>query len=350
MDAQGVKIMGNSLSGFFVALAVALLLFILFSQVKSFLQKYIRKRVEPGNESFLAMLQRLVTETRSVVLLAVAFFFGLQCLILPPYVALLLSRVTTFAIFVQMGLWASPFLRFFITKQMSHRESGTIRAALNLLTLIGEIVVWVLVALLVLQNIGIDITALITGLGIGGVAVALAVQSILKDLLASLSIVLDRPFETGDTISIGEYTGTVEKIGLKSTRLRGIDGEELIFSNAALLDKNLKNFRTLRERRMTFTIPISYNHSGTAVPKAIEIVRRLMSTRPKTRLDICMVKGFQEHVVLLEVVYVLTDLDASLIPKVQQEVFPQILKEFQENGITLGPTFPLPPEKATEAA
>src|SRR5690606_4389821 len=123
---------------------------------------------------------------------------------------------------------------------------------------LGQTIVWSITFLVILDNFGIDITALIAGLGVGGIAVALAVQNVLGDVLASLSIILDKPFQVGDFIVVGEMTGTVERIGVKTTRVKSLSGEQVIFSNSDLLSSRIRNFKQLFERRVVFSIRVIY--------------------------------------------------------------------------------------------
>ena len=159
--------------------------------------------------------------------------------------------------------------------------------------MIAKIVVWVILVLLMLDNIpGVDVSTLIASLGIAGIAVALAIQGILGDLFASLSIMLDKPFVIGDFISVGDYQGNVEDIGLKSTRLRSSTGEELVFSNTDLLDSRIRNYRSLQLRRVLFQLGFTYQTPYEKIEKIPEIVSGIVETYPGTVFNHAYFKEF----------------------------------------------------------
>ena len=150
---------------------------------------------------------------------------------------------------------------------------------------LGRMVLWTVLLLVAIDNLGFDVTALVTGLGIGGVAVALAVQNILGDLFASLAILLDKPFVIGDTLTIGDYQGTVERIGLKTTRLRSLTGEELIFSNRDLLESRVQNFGRMRERRHKFEVGVTYDTPPEAAAEIPDVIREVLESEEVARFE-----------------------------------------------------------------
>ena len=133
--------------------------------------------------------------------------------------------------------------------------------------------------------LGVDITALVAGLGIGGIAVALALQNILGDLFASLSITLDRPFVVGDFLIVGDFLGTVEYIGIKSTRLRSLSGEQIIMANADLLGSRVRNYGRMAERRVVFTINVTYETTAEVLERIPALIREIVAAQPGTRFD-----------------------------------------------------------------
>src|SRR5439155_25724457 len=152
---------------------------------------------------------------------------------------------------------------------------------------LAKMVLWSLVVILALENLNINVTPLITGLGIGGIAVALAAQNVLGDLFASLSIVLDKPFVLGDVISVGTDTGTVEKIGLKTTRLRSLSGEQLIFANADLLKSRIRNLKRMYQRRVVFSLSVAYGTPREKLAAIPQMVREIVEALQSTRFDRC---------------------------------------------------------------
>ena len=190
-------------------------------------------------------------------------FAGSLLLALPERASALIARVTTLGLLLQAGIWGSTLLVYFITKNVSQRMTDDPASATTMTAMgfLGKLAIWTVILLLGLENLGFDITALIAGLGVGGIAIALALQNILGDLFASLSIVLDKPFVIGDFIIVDNMMGTVEHVGLKTTRVKSLSGEQLVFSNADLLKSRIRNYKRMVERRVVFSLGVTYQTS-----------------------------------------------------------------------------------------
>src|SRR5207244_4916450 len=156
----------------------------------------------------------------------------------------------------------------------------------------GWFVLWVLLAVTALQTFGITVTALVTGLGIGGIAIALAVQNILGDLFAALAIVLDQPFVIGDSVQVDSINGTIEHVGLKTTRIRSLSGEQVVISNADLLRSRIHNYRRMELRRVAFNIDLGFDTSSDKVARVPGMVRESVQSQPLTRFARCYLLTF----------------------------------------------------------
>jgi small-conductance mechanosensitive channel len=198
---------------------------------------------------------------------------------------------------------------------------------------IAKIVLWVIVAMLTLQNLGVEVTALVAGLGVGGIAVALAAQNILGDLFASMSIVLDKPFVLGDFIVVDDAMGTVEKIGLKTTRLRSLGGEQLIFPNNKLLQSRIRNHKRMTERRVQFTVGVAYETPRETLQRIPTIVRDAIEAQPETRFDRAHFKSFGPSSLDFEVVYFVLKPDHRIYMDIQQAVNLLLLDRFAAEKI-----------------
>jgi small-conductance mechanosensitive channel len=192
-----------------------------------------------------------------------------------------------------------------------------------------------LVVLLALDAFGVNITALVTGLGIAGVAVALAVQNVLGDLLASLSIALDKPFVVGDTINFDQFTGTVENIGLKTTRLRALSGEQLVVANAELLKARIRNFQGQRERRVMFTLTFPLSTPPAAMARVPVLVRDAVTAQPETRFDRSHFSAITDQALAVETVYYVTSGDYALYMDVQQRINLALLEALAASDVQL---------------
>lgn len=202
--------------------------------------------------------------------------------------------------------------------------------------LVGKIfkgVLWVIGILMILSNLGVDVTSLIAGLGIGGIAVALAIQNILGDLFSSLTIHLDKPFVVGDYIIVGKDDGVVEKIGIKTTRIRSLQGEEIVISNKELTTARVHNLRKMKERRVALKIGVTYDTAQekmNAIPRLFEeVVNRV----DKTKLGRAHFKSFEDSALLFELVYFINDRDYDLFMDINQQIQLGLKEKFEENKI-----------------
>jgi small-conductance mechanosensitive channel len=204
-----------------------------------------------------------------------------------------------------MALWASTALRFTIERHYrgDSGAGGPGSGAVGVLMFVGGVVIWAVFALLALDNLGVNITALVAGLGVGGIAVALAVQTILGDLFASISIALEKSFVVGDALRIDDIEGTVEYIGIKSTRLRSVSGELVIISNADLLKSRVRNLGRMPERRVLFRLQLAHENDAARIEQVGHIVRRVVAAQPATRFVQCLLMALAQDALEFEVVY-----------------------------------------------
>lgn len=236
---------------------------------------------------------------------------------------------------VQLGLWIGSFLREFVARYAERKttDRSTLANAMSLVQIFINAAVWSIVALVLLSNAGIDVTALVAGLGVGGIAIGLAAQSIFADLFASLSIILDRPFMRGDFVVFGEHMGTIERIGIKSTRIRSLSGEQIVVSNANLLQSTIRNYQLLYERRAQFRLNVSYRTPTDKLAQIPNMLKEIVTGRAKTRFSRAHLKDFGDAALIFEVVYFVLDPDYNVYMDVQQEINLAILRAFEANGI-----------------
>jgi small-conductance mechanosensitive channel len=193
--------------------------------------------------------------------------------------------------------------------------------------------VWAIIFLLALDNLGVNITALVAGLGVGGIAVALAAQNIIGDLFASLSIVLDRPFVPGDFLAIDEFYGDVEKVGLKTTRMRSLSGEQIVFSNNDLLNSRIRNYGQMVERRIVFSVGVVYQTPHEKLQQIPSIIEDIIVKQELARFDRAHFKQYGDYSLNFEMVYYVESSDYRLFMDIQQAVNLEIFRRFAEEGI-----------------
>jgi small-conductance mechanosensitive channel len=245
------------------------------------------------------------------------------------------QRVLTALIFLQLAWWATVAIREIARDYTArHRADGARVALTGSLVRMGYLAVWVMVALSALDNFGVHVTALLAGLGIGGVAVAFALQNILQDIFASFSIVLDKPFVIGDFITVNDkQMGTVEHIGLKTTRLRALSGEQVVMANRELLNNAVHNFGRMYERRVVFTIGVEYGTPAEKLKKIPLIIRQAIETRQDTRFGRSHFANYGAYALDFETVFFVLKPDYNLMMDIRQDVYHDIYAAFAREGI-----------------
>lgn len=278
---------------------------------------------------------RLAECTRTLPILLVAVYVGARWLELPAKPNGFVHGVAILAIMVQAALWSASGIEFWVDRyRRLHLDSDPASATTIIaLRFLGKLAVYSTLLLLALDNLGFDVTALIAGLGVGGIAVALAVQSILGDLFASLSIVIDKPFVIGDFVVVGDLAGTVEYIGLKTTRVRSLSGEQLVFSNSDLLSSRIRNFKRMAERRVLFRFGVVYQTPPEALETIPATVRGIVEAQESARFDRAHFAGFGESAFDFEIVYYVLTPDYNAYMDTQQAINLSILRTFREQGI-----------------
>ncbi|NJD30700.1 MAG: mechanosensitive ion channel family protein [Gammaproteobacteria bacterium] len=247
----------------------------------------------------------------------------------------IVEKILTIAFFWQGGVWASTAAAAWL----DHRQRIMLEAdkaaagSIGVIRFVARVSIWAMVLLLTLDNLGIDITALVAGLGIGGIAIALAVQKVLGDLLASLSIALDKPFLIGDFVVVGEHMGTVEYIGIKSTRLRSLSGEQIVMSNADLLGGRLRNYGRMQERRVAFTVGVAYETPREKLLEIPRLLRKAIAEQGAVRFDRAHFAGFGSYSLDFECVYYVLSADYTRYMDVQQAINFRILEEFEKLAV-----------------
>lgn len=276
-----------------------------------------------------------VRATQLWLFVPLAAYAGASALQLPARLDRLLEHAAMVGFIAQLAVWANRLLVYWLTQRMAEKRA-TDPVAATTVTLIGFVArafVWSLALLLALDQLGFDVTALVAGLGIGGVAVALAVQNVLGDLFASAAIVLDRPFVVGDFIVVGGLMGTVEKVGLKTTRLRSLSGEQLVFANAQLLNSQIRNYKRMQERRVVFGIGVTYETPLDKLRALPAWLRAAVEAQPRTRFERAHFKEYADFSLNFEVVYHVLSADYAAYMDAQQAINLAIFEKLAHEGV-----------------
>jgi small-conductance mechanosensitive channel len=296
--------------------------------------QYARFAATDQNELLEVPLQ-VISKTAALFAWIVALVAGLSTLELPTKLDRVLVSALTIALFVQLGLWVTTAgVALLERRRRSALEND--RAAVGSLGIIGfvlRVAVWAFVLLLTLDNLGIDVTALVAGLGVGGIAVALAVQNVLQDLFASLSITLDKPFVIGDFLILGDFMGSVEHIGIKSVRLRSLSGEQIILANTDLLKSRVRNYGRMSERRVVFTLGVTYETPRERLRKIPESIRAIVEAEEGTRFDRSHFAKYADFSLDFETVYYVLSADYNRYMDIQQRINFAIHEAFERDAI-----------------
>ncbi len=350
MDLLDTMLADNALRDWLIAAGVTLASFILLRYVAvGVLGRLARAAARTGTR-WDDILADALNGTRSLPMLAVALYAGGRVLTLPGSASGILRSITVIALLVQAGLWVSRGLTAWLafrTEEDAADEPARVMT-MNVIGIAAKVGLWSMVLLLALDNLGVDVTALVAGLGVGGIAVALAAQSILGDLFASLSIVLDKPFVLGDFLVVGDFLGSVEAIGLKTTRLRSLSGEQVIFSNSDLLGSRVRNFGRMYERRVVLKIGVTYQTTREQLGAIPDILRDAIEGHgDKVRFDRSHMAAYGDFAIVFESVYFVLSSDYLQHMDVQQAIFLKIHEEFESRGIEFAyPTQTIIVEKA----
>lgn len=262
-------------------------------------------------------------------------YVATRTLQLPPELRGLLRHAASLSIIAQVAHWVSGLAEFWIRRWQRRRrdtDPGVV-TTLNVFRIGALAAVWVIAILAAIDNLGFEVTTLIAGLGIGGIAVALATQNILGDLFASLSIVIDKPFVIGDFVIVGDSIGTVEHVGLKSTQIRSISGEQLIIGNADLLKSRIRNFKRMAERRVVFRLGVVYQTSAEKLEKIPELIRAAVEKQAQTRFDRSHFVNFGESSYDFESVYWVTSPEYLDYADVHQAICLDVIRAFEAAGV-----------------
>jgi small-conductance mechanosensitive channel len=325
---------GITVGDWLTALLIAATFILLFSVVHRRAVAHLHHRSDNDDTRIYHFFATVLSRTPFLFLTLLSIYIGTQFIELPGKPARILDRVMVAALLIQAALWGSRGITWWLTRTLNEKRS-TDTASLTTIAIIGfiaRVLLWSLILLMILDNFGVNITALIASLGVGGIAVALATQNILSDIFASLAITLDKPFVVGDFIVVDTLMGTVEFIGIKTTRIRSLEGEQIIFSNAELLKSRIQNYKRMVERRVEFGFNVQYATAPDNVERVPGIVRRIIEAQPKTRFDRAHLKNIGEYALHFEVVYFVLDADYNVYMNIQQAINVALLRELPKNG------------------
>jgi small-conductance mechanosensitive channel len=337
MQFLSVDFAGNPLGDWAKALGTAIGIFIVVKVIKTFLVKRMRASTKRTRNSFDNIILEVVAQTQDLLIILAGIYAGLHFLSISDKALNIIDKVFFVIIAMQVGYWLGGFVNHLVLfrekRQASNKEEQT---AVHAFGIFGKIMIWTVVALATIQNVsGMKMDALITSLGVGGIAAGLAVQNILKDIFASLSIFLDKPFLVGDYISVGDLGGTIENIGLKSTRLRTMQGEELIFSNSDLLESRVHNYRNMQRRMDDITIGVSPNTPYQTLQSLPALFKEIIEKQKDVTFDRANLSDLGNYTINFEIIYYIESADFDLYVQRREAIFLEIIQKLQEMNVEM---------------
>lgn len=309
---------GGAISAVFALIATLLLTFLIMLGVKA-LAGLARNATQHTQTKWDDYVPVVLENMRSWVVAIWVFGAVISGLNFHDSVYAALKTLTIAATTYQVIVWTVQSMRAWRDRKMQSSASAEEQAPIGLLTTVAETVVVIILVMAGLSNLGVDIGALIAGLGIGGIAVALAAQNILGDLFASFSIIFDKPFRVGDFIKVGDDSGTVAAIGLKTTRVKSLTGEQLIFANKDLLESRIRNFKRMNERRVVHRFRVPFKTPSEKMRRIPQIVEAVVRSFPHTRFDYCKLTEMTEYAFSFEAVYWVDNPDNTMHLQIQEK-------------------------------
>ncbi|MFQ5769288.1 MAG: mechanosensitive ion channel family protein [bacterium] len=325
----------NTLKEWLIALILFGAILVVLRILKTIVAKHLSTLTKRTKTELDDLVVELLNRVNFFFLISIAIFGGSFALTLSDKINNIIRILVIITFLFQAAIWGNGIIIFWINrykKQKLEVDPASV-TTITALGFVGKIVLWIVILLLALDNLGVNITGLIAGLGIGGIAIALAVQNILGDLFASLSIVLDKPFVMGDFIIVDNYLGTVQHIGLKTTRVKSLSGEQLVFSNSDLLKSRIRNYKRMYERRVVFSFGVIYQTVQEKLAAIPNMIREIIEAQQQTRFDRAHFKEFGDSSLNFEIVYYVQNPNYNVYMDIQQTINLTIFHRFEEEGI-----------------
>jgi len=331
-DRFQVELFSNTLAQYIETLILLVLLLILFRLIQFLIISRIKKFSETTTNDIDDAFSKVIQTVKPSFYFFLSFYLASKSLVLPAIAQSVINWVLVLWLGYQIVTALQVMIDYLFGKKIASEDPGTAEA-LKTLSTVTKIVLWIIASLFILSNMGVEITSVVAGLGIGGIAIAFALQNILEDLFSSFAIFFDKPFVVGDFIVIGDKTGTVEKIGIKTTRLRALQGEEITLSNKELMTAQIQNFKKMEERRISFHLGVTYETPHSKLEKVPTTIADIIGAHPDTRFDRAHFFRFDDSALTFEIVYYVLSSDYGQYMNIQQDINLKLKQVFDEQKI-----------------
>lgn len=323
---------GNTVNEYLVALGVFIVVWAVLRFVKFTVVRYLKRLSAKTHNDVDDMLIKVFDSFGVLFYVAVSVYAAIQYLRLSPFLDRIARGVVLFA-FIWYGMRALGVVVDFATRRIIEKKDENNQSLVRVLGKMTMGAFWVLAILFFLSNMGVNITTFVAGLGVGGVAIAFALQNILGDIFASFSLYFDQPFEVGDFIVIGDDKGMVNHIGIKSTRIQTLQGQELVVSNKELTSTRVNNYKKMEKRRISFSFGVTYDTSIKHVKAIPDVVRDIIDGIDKAEVDRVHFSNFGDSALQYEVVYYIDSSEYNVYMDIQEMINVKLMEAFEEKGI-----------------
>ena len=327
----------NTIQSYVLAIVTFPGLLLVLTILKRFLIRHLSRIAKKTSTDFDDFIVTLLSQIGLPVFCVVSFYFAALPLNLSETIRVFIRYALVIVVTIRSVLLFQGIVKYGIGKAYRQRmksDDPSVELMVKSITGIARWIIWVLAVVFILDNLGVNISTFVAGIGIGGIAVAMASQAILGDAFSALSIFLDKPFEIGDFIILeGDYLGTVEHIGIKTTRIRSLSGEQLVFSNSDLTKSRIKNYKRMQTRRIAFKIGVVYQTLVEKVKQIPQIIKNIFSHMHEVRLDRAHFQSFGDFSLNYEIVYYVNSADYNVYMDKQQEVNFALMEAFERENI-----------------
>lgn len=327
---------GNSIREYLFVLGALIVVWVILQLVKKWVLSMIRKLTSKTKNNYDDVLVSALEKFFIPYLYLAINFYIIRQLNLSVRLDRILDVALTIITVIFAARLINHAIHYSIQQYMERRDEGPARMKqLSGVLLVIKVIVWSIGLIFFLDNVGYDVTTVIAGLGVGGIAIALAAQNILGDLFSYFVIFFDKPFEIGDFIVMGDKMGTVEKIGIKTSHVRSISGEQLVMPNAELVKSVIHNFKRLEKRRVIFKLGVSYSTSAENLALIPKIISDAILANEKTMVDRSHLQGFGDSSINFETIYFVESAEYNVYMDINQAVCMQVLQQFRQLGIEI---------------
>ncbi len=325
---KNLNFLGNNAYEYLRALIIFIGLIIILKIFKSIIIQKLKKLAKKTKTEFDDILINIFQTIKPPFYLLASLYISIKTLIIPDIASKIINILFIIIIIYEVIRALEKMVDYLF--KIKGKENASISRTIKLII---KICIWTFGIILALGNLGVNVTSFIAGLGIGGIAIALALQNILKDIFSNFSILIDKPFEIGDFIKIGNDMGTVEKIGIKTTHIRTLDGEQLIIANSELTDARVQNFKRLEKRRALFNIGVIYETSSEKLAQIPQIIESIIKREKQAEFDRCHFKNFGDFSLNFEISYYANTQDYKEYLDIVEKINLAIIDSFRKENI-----------------